>query len=106
MKKGFFSLIAAGFIFGFIFIGCGPQKAESSREAIDVAKAMETTQEQLSYLINQAKAFYNSEEFQGTIEIAQYIVRYVDSDSDEAKNLLERAREALTAAAREKLPGF
>lgn len=106
MKKKLFSLAISLFLFSFIFSGCGPQKAESSREAIDVAKAMETTQEQLNYLISQAKAFYNSKEFQGAVDIAQYIIRHVDSNSDEAKSILEKARDALTSAAREQLPGF
>jgi len=75
--------------------GCGAKKAESSKEAITQAKAMETTEEKAAYLISQAKAFYNSKEFQGSVDIAQYVLRYVDRDSEAARDLLDKAKDAL-----------
>ena len=51
-------------------IGCGAPKAESSREAIKTADTMETVQGKTDYLIGQAKAFYNSKEFQGAVDMA------------------------------------
>nr|MBP7088304.1 hypothetical protein [Candidatus Omnitrophota bacterium] len=81
--------------------GCGPKKAGSSDDAITLAKAMETAEEKADYLITQAKAFYNSKEFQQSIDIAQYILQYVDKNSQDAKNLLEKAKEALKQKAQE-----
>jgi hypothetical protein len=96
-----------------ILIGCGEKKAVSSRKAIDVAKSMETVSQKTDYLIGQAKAFYNSKEFREAIDITQYILRYVDKDSQVAKDLLEKAKDALTSAAestvedvKRRLPGF
>jgi len=109
MKRLFFAII----ILGVLFAGCAQEKATSSKEAIDTAKSMETAEQKADYLIKQAKAFYDSKEFQQAVDIAQYVLRYVDKDSQEAKNLLEKAKEALAQAAKgavedvkQKLPGF
>lgn len=80
--------------------GCGPKKAASSREAISASNAMKTVEEKTNYLIGQAKAFYNSNDFQGAIDIAQHILAYVDKDSKQAKDLLVKAKDALEAKAR------
>ena len=72
---------------------------ETSRSAIDIAKSMSSKLQQTSYLINQAKTFYNSKQFQDTVDIAQYILRYLDKDSTAAKNLLTMAKEQLTTKA-------
>ena len=99
MKKILVLLLIAGLSFGIALTGCG-QKAESSGEAINTAKTMETVQEKTQYLIGQAKAFYSSKEFQDAVDVAQYVLRYLDKDSQEAKNLLAKAKEALTAKAK------
>jgi hypothetical protein len=100
MKRSFVILVAVVLVAGFMLYGCGPQKADSSRSAIDTAKTMQTTQEKVDYLVGQAKAFYNSKEFQGAVDIAQYILRYLDKDSPAAKELLTKAQEALAAQAK------
>jgi hypothetical protein len=84
---------------GLMIAGCGAKKADSSSQAINEAKAMQTTQEKVDYLVGQAKAFYNSKEFQGSIDIAQYILRYLDKDSQAAKDLIQKAKDQLTAQA-------
>jgi hypothetical protein len=81
-------------------VGCGQKKAESSSAAIDIAKTMETAEQKAQYLVGQAKTFYNSKEFQGAVDIAQYILRYIDQDSQEAKALLDKAKTALESAAK------
>jgi hypothetical protein len=86
-----------------IFTGCSGNKATSSREAINLSKAMETVGEKTNYLVSQAKSFYNSKDFQGAIDIAQHILQYVDKDSLDAKNLLEKAKEQLKAKAEQAL---
>ena len=109
MKGFLLTLIAVSLVLS----GCAQQKAASSSEAIEIAKAMETVQQKADYLIQQAKAFYSSKEFQQAVDVAQYVLRYVDKDSQEAKDLLTKAKDALAAAAKgavedvkQKLPGF
>ncbi|UCG35439.1 MAG: hypothetical protein JSW17_01165 [Candidatus Omnitrophota bacterium] len=100
MTKFICFLLACFIAMTFVLVGCGPQKEESSQAAITAAKAMETAREKVDYLIGQAKAFYNSKDFQETIDITQYILRYLDRDSQAAKALLEKAKDALTSAAK------
>ena len=94
MRRGILFLLVAGVCFSMV-AGCGPQKEGSPQAAIDTAKAMETVKEKTDYLIAQAKAFYNSKDFQGAIDIAQYILRYLDKDSQVAQDLIEKAKNAL-----------
>jgi hypothetical protein len=98
MKKPFILFILC-MILSFVVAGCGAQKAETSRAAIDATKAMQTVQEKTDYLVSQAKAFYNSKDFQGAVDIAQYVLRYLDKDSQAAKDLLTKAKDQLTAQA-------
>lgn len=78
--------------------GCArTEKAESGRQAIEIAKTMDTVQQKTDYLVSQAKAFYNSDEFQNVIDVTQYILRYLDKDSPAARELLDKAQTQLTA---------
>ena len=97
MKKGLVCLLVVGLFISLVLAGCGSQKDGSSKEVIDKAKAMDTVKEKSDYLIAQAKAFYNSDDFQGAIDIAQNILQYIDKDSQVAKDLLQKAKDALTA---------
>ena len=102
MKKGLILGIVITLVFGLTLTGCGAKKAESSKEAISVAKTMETTEQKVNYLVGQAKSFYNSKEFQGAVDIAQYILRYLDSDSQQealsskVKGAVEDAKKGLS----------
>ncbi|MBN2484032.1 MAG: hypothetical protein JXD21_07530 [Candidatus Omnitrophica bacterium] len=78
-----------------VIAGCTGQKAESSKAAIEMSKAMDTVKAKTDYLITQAKAFYNSKDFQQAINIAQYVIQNVDKDSQAAKDLLEKAKAKL-----------
>ena len=99
--KRYLSIIAAmAVVFSLALSGCGQQKAESSGAAINEAKAMETTEQKVDYLIGQAKAFYNSKDFQGAVDIAQYVLRYLDKDNQAAKDLIEKARAQIEALAK------
>jgi hypothetical protein len=98
MKRLSFLIIVC-IALSFAVAGCGVQKAESSKAAIDTAKTMQSVQEKTDYLVSQAKAFYNSKDFQSAVDIAQYVLRYLDKDSQSAKSLLEKAKEQLTAQA-------
>jgi outer membrane murein-binding lipoprotein Lpp len=98
MKKAYMIFVVC-IMLSFVVAGCGAQKAETSRAAIDETKTMQTVQEKTDYLVSQAKAFYNSKDFQGAVDIAQHVLRYLDKDSQAAKDLLEKAKEQLTAQA-------
>ena len=113
MKKVLLVTLVLGLFSGLLLVGCAQEKAESSKEAIATAKAMETAEQKAAYLIQQAKAFYNSKDFQEAVNTAQYILRSVDKDSQAAKDLLQKAKDALASAAKaavedakKKLPGF
>jgi hypothetical protein len=99
MKKAITFVVAGILIIGFAVYGCTQKKAASSKEAIEASKAMQTVQEKVDYLIGQAKAFYNSKDFQGAMDTAQYVLGYLDKNSQEAKNLLEKTKSELKAAA-------
>jgi len=99
MKRNLVLFAVVCLAVSFATVGCGAKKAETSRAAIDEAKVMETTQEKVDYLVTQAKSFYNSDDFQGVIDIAQYILTYLDKDSAVAKDLITKAKEQLQAKA-------
>jgi len=75
------------------------QKAASSTEAIDVAKAMETVEAKSKYLVQQANAFISSEQFDEAIKTAKYVLANLDSESQDAKSIIERAKEELAKKA-------
>ena len=113
MNRFFFIAIALVMSSGLLLSGCAQQKAASSKEAIEAAKAIEAVEQKAAYLLNQARAFYNSKEFQEAVNTAQYILSYVDKNSQAARDLLEKAKAALASAAKtaaedvkKKLPGF
>ena len=78
-------------------VGCGTKKAASSDEAIANADAMETIEEKVDYLIKQAKAFYNSEQYKDAAESAQHVLTKLEKDSEEAREILEKARKEMTS---------
>lgn len=83
-----------------ILAGCGAKKEASPGEAIKKSQSMATTQQKADYLIGQAKAFYNSKEYGDAMSIAQYVISYVDSNSQAAKSLIEKAKDSLAAQAK------
>jgi len=102
MKKQLVMLLACCAFVVLGAAGCAQEKtAASSGEAINTAKAMATVEEKVDYLVGQANAFYKSDDFQQAVDVAQYILSKVDSESREAKNLLEKAKSALAAKAQQ-----
>ena len=99
MRRALVSVVAIALVAGSLMIvGCG-QKATSSSEAIQHAQTLQTPQEQANYLISQAQAFLNSKHYQEATATAQYILANVDKNSQQAKELLQRAaQQAATGA--------
>ena len=94
----FFTLLVVGFVgLSLALSGCTVERTGSSGEAIDYAKTLANVQEQTNYLVGQAKAFYNSKDFQDAVETTQYVLKYLDKNNPQAEQLLTEAKEAITA---------
>ena len=91
--------IALLLFFLSISVAACAQKAASSSEAIETAKAMETVEAKTKYMVQQANAFVNSKKFDEAIKAAKYILANLDSESQEAKSIIERAKEELAKKA-------
>ncbi|MBN1794800.1 MAG: hypothetical protein JW844_07550 [Candidatus Omnitrophica bacterium] len=93
---------------GMVAAGYGQEEVQTAsiQEFIDVAATLATTQEKIDYLLEQGQALYNSQEFQQAVNIAQYVLQYLDKDSQAAKDLLEMAQEELSAKAGETAGGL
>jgi hypothetical protein len=92
-------MLIVGLSLSLLISGCGPKKEASSQDAINVAENLETIKERADYLVAQAKAFYNSKRFQDALDSAQYVLSYLDKDSQEAKDLIQKAKDALITKA-------
>lgn len=93
----FFSLVLAS------LQGCNQQKAASSQDAIQQSQKIKTVDEQVKYLISQANNFVNSKNFEEAVKISQHILQNLDSNSSEAKNILEQAKAELKKLAEQKV---
>lgn len=85
-------------ILSFAAVGCA-KKAASSQEAIQTSEVMKTAQEKTDYLTGQAKAFYNSKDYQDAVQTAQYVLSNLDKNSQAAQNIIADAKAKITAAA-------
>ncbi|MFH0826792.1 MAG: hypothetical protein V1923_02730 [Candidatus Omnitrophota bacterium] len=99
MKKALLLGIVMCLSFGMLLNAGCTKKSGSASEAIQNSQALQTIQEKVNYLIQQAEAFYNSKEFQQVIETAQHVLSNLDKDSQRAKDLIEKAKAQLQAAA-------
>ncbi len=99
MKKTLAVIISLVLLTSIALVGCGPKKEASSQDAITKAQAMATVKEKVDYLAAQAQSFYNSKDFQNVIDVAQYILGSLDKDSQAAKDLITKAKNALAAEA-------
>lgn len=100
MKKRIGILTVCMLLVCVALTGC-TKKAVSSSEAINNAKALQTTEQKTDYLVGQGNAFVSSKEYQSAIDVAQYILSNLDKESQEAKAILEKAKAQLAAAAKE-----
>ncbi len=99
MKKAVVFLSIICLAVGMGLMGC-TQKAASSSEAIKQAETKQTVDEKVDYLVGQANAFINSQEFNEAIKTAQYILSNLDKDSEKAKSIIEKAKMELEATAK------
>jgi hypothetical protein len=99
MKKALLLVVIVCLSYGMLLNAGCTKKLASVSEAIQNSQALKTVQEQANYLISQAQAFYNSKEFQQAIQAAQYVLSNLDKNSQAAKDLIEKAKAQLQAAA-------
>jgi hypothetical protein len=79
------------------------QKMLTVDESIQMVKTMQTAKQKADYLINQAKAFYSSKQFQQAVDLAKYVLSNIDKNSAGAKNILKDAEKQLAALAQQKV---
>ena len=99
MKKLLLLAIAVCVSCGTLLSAGCTKKSGTASEAIQNSQSLKTVEEKANYLIKQAEAFYNSKEFQQAVETAQYVLSSLDKNSQPAKDLIEKAKAQLQAAA-------
>jgi hypothetical protein len=72
--------------------GCGSRPAANATEAIQAARDLKTPEAQAEYLIAQAKTFLAAKDYQEAGKTAQYVLSSVDSQSEEAQQVLADAK--------------
>ena len=97
MKKIIVIVIALCLVVGLALISYyRPRKAATIQDAVKKAQTMNTAEKKTDYLLKQAQLFLDSKDFQGTIDLSQYVLRNVDANSKEAKTLVRKAQDAMT----------
>lgn len=100
MSKPIFGVLVGLFICGLMVSGCAQQaKATDSQQAIAQAEQYQSIEEKVQYLVTQANQFLNSKEFNEAISTAQYVIKELDQNSQDAKNILETAKAELQKVA-------
>ncbi|MFC1479842.1 tetratricopeptide repeat protein [Candidatus Omnitrophota bacterium] len=99
MKRFLVCVIVIGLAAGLTLNGCGPKKVGTSQEAIKVSQTMGSAEKKTNYLMAQAQAFFKSKDFQEAINLSQYVLWNLDSDSTEAKKMIRTAQDAMAVQA-------
>ncbi len=88
----------------FVAVGCA-QKPESadSKQAISNAQKLQDVKAQADYLIKEANAFLNSQQFDQAVNTAKYVLANLDKESQQAKSIIEQAQVKLKAMAQQKV---
>jgi hypothetical protein len=96
VKKSFLAMLILVLFLSLALAGRAQQKATSSKEAIETAKATEAVKREPVYLLKQAW-LYQLKGISASYT-SQYILRYLDNDSQAAEGLIEQARDVLVSA--------
>lgn len=95
MKRFLVILAVFCFVTNFAIVGCAPKKAETSLEAINTSKTMQTAEKKTNYLLSQAQAFLDSGKLRDAINTSQYVIRDLDKNSSEAQRILRKSQDAM-----------
>lgn len=103
MRKSIAVLTVACLALSLGLVGCAQQaKSANSSEAIESAKAMDSVESQIQFLVSEANGFINSEKFDEAIQTAKYILSNLDQNSEDARSLIEKAQAEIKAMAQQK----
>lgn len=93
-KLTIFTLLLC-FAMGMGLIGC----AQFDRVAIEKSRVYATEEEQVNYLLSEANTLIKMERFDSAINIAEYILQNLDSESAEANEIIKIAMAGIEEAA-------
>ena len=79
MKRILTMMFILGLCCSFALSVFAQEEVQIGKEIIAQAQSLKTVKEKIDYLISQAQTFYNSENFQDVVEIAQYILQYLET---------------------------
>ena len=102
MQRKNLSLTVLAVTAAFFISGCGQRAANNSQDAIEQAKSKGSAQEQVSYLVGQAKAFMQSEQPDEAMKVGNYILTELDQASQEAQDIMQTAKAELEKLAQQK----
>jgi len=96
-------IIMLSFALGVVVSGCAQKPmTANSNEAISHAQSLSSLEEQGKYLVKEANAFINSQQFDEAIKTAKYILGKIDGESAQAKSIIEKATAELQKLAGKK----
>jgi len=75
---------------GLATIGCAEQQ-ESAKEVINESEALESTEDQVEYLIQEAEAFLEEDLYAEARSVAEHVLDNLDSASKEAQDIVKKA---------------
>ena len=77
-------------------------RAKAYKDVLKEVEKKRRVTDKRSYLLDQAEASYDAKEYLDSSNIAQYILRYVDPESEEAMTMMKKANSALSSELRTK----
>ena len=103
MHQNVLKFLVVVIMVSFCALGCA-QKPETSsaKDAIQKSQNLQSVEAQAEYLIKDANAFVNSEQFDEAIQTAKHVLAELDKDSAEAQSIIQKAQAELKALAEQK----
>ena len=96
MKRFYvFATVASFVVCCFLFAGCGMKKVETSQQAIEAAEKMTNDIKKADYLLVEARIFMKNRNFQGAIDVSQYVIHNLKNKSAEANDIIQKAYNAI-----------
>jgi hypothetical protein len=80
---------------GVLLLGCGQKPAANAQQAIEDSKSKGSVQQQVDYLVGQAKAFLSKDNYTDAMTVANHVLANVDQNSKAAQEVLIKARDEM-----------
>lgn len=94
-------LLLFAMIFSLASLNGCERKATTASEAISRSQSMQSVNQKVDYLVGQANMFIDSRQYAEASKIAGYILTDVDKNSQQARDILQKAQEQMTQKAGE-----